>query len=302
MVASVLVGNPIAFSETGRPVIVRQTDDESGQTRTIVQNEDGTRKVFGANTVQSLMSSKQHDAKRWVGSLTDRQIHGLVHEFGQRLIATSRCYTQHRLELEGLAKQADFAYFGLSAGATEKDLSVAYRKMAKRMHPDKNGGTEDAKRRFQVMKEKYENLRDHYRPRFFTDESAASRNEDDREPAREKDEDEQAPEEDESPAAAEDDEHRSGASADEAGKGGEGCTDEPERGESTKRREAYDEDEDTPSPRQRKSSSEADKRIEYDPCCRSSMDGVVWKMLDQMQRLEDSIGSIQAELRRVRGK
>lgn len=300
MVESVLVGNPIAYSELGRPVIVRQTDDESGQARTIVQSEDGSRKVFGANTVQSLMSSNQHDAKRWVGSLTDRQIHGLVHEFGQRLIDTSRRYTRHRLELEGLAKQADFAYFGLSAGATEKDLSVAYRKMAKRMHPDKNGGTEDAKRRFQVMKEKYENLRDHYRPRSITDESAASRNEDDREPAREKDEDEQAPAEDEDPAAA-DDEHRSEAGADEAGEDGEGCTDEPERGESTKRREAYDEDED-PSPRQRKSSSEADKRIEYDPCCRSSMDGVVWKMLGQMQRLEESIGTIQTDLRRVRGK
>mmetsp|Transcript_82462 Transcript_82462/g.163675 ORF Transcript_82462/g.163675 Transcript_82462/m.163675 type:complete len:1171 (+) Transcript_82462:65-3577(+) len=291
---SVLVGNPIAFSETGRPVIVRQTDDESGQARTIVQSEDGSRKVFGANTVQSLMSSKKQDATRWVGSLTDRQIHGLVHEFGQRLIDTSRRYTKHRLELEGLAKQADFAYFGLSAGATEKDLSVAYRKMAKRMHPDKNGGTEDAKRRFQVMKEKYENLRDHYQ-------SAASKNEDDREPAREKEEEEQAPAEDGSPVVAEE-EHLSEAGADEAGEDGEGCTDEPEQGESTKRREAYDEDEDAPSPCQRKSSSEADKRIEYDPCCRSSMDSVVWKMQGQMQRLEESIGTIQAELRRVRGK
>lgn len=34
-----------------------------------------------------------------------------------------------------------------------------YRKLAKKMHPDKNGGTESAKNRFQAMKERYEALK-----------------------------------------------------------------------------------------------------------------------------------------------
>merc|ERR1711920_93056 len=93
-----------------------------------------------------------------------RQLHGLVYEFGKRLVFTSQTYACHRTQLEQRAAHADFTYFGLPSNATEKDLQLAYRRMAKKMHPDKNGGTETAKQRFQEMKEKYENLLQRYRP------------------------------------------------------------------------------------------------------------------------------------------
>merc|ERR1712217_331561 len=62
-------------------------------------------------------------------------------------------------ELEHLSDSANYEYFGLSPSATERDLDNAYRQLAKKMHPDKNGGTEEAKMRFQAMKERYEALK-----------------------------------------------------------------------------------------------------------------------------------------------
>mmetsp|Transcript_51867 Transcript_51867/g.97298 ORF Transcript_51867/g.97298 Transcript_51867/m.97298 type:complete len:1271 (+) Transcript_51867:54-3866(+) len=55
---------------------------------------------------------------------------------------------------------ANLAYFGLSEDASDKDLDNAYRQMAKRMHPDKNGGTEESKQRFQEMQKRYEALKE----------------------------------------------------------------------------------------------------------------------------------------------
>merc|ERR1712232_681189 len=57
--------------------------------------------------------------------------------------------------------------------------------MAKKMHPDKNGGTEDAKHRFQIMKEKYENLKNRLQPQ--QNEREDSDVEVDKEPERETD-------------------------------------------------------------------------------------------------------------------
>merc|ERR1719188_2712542 len=50
-------------------------------------------------------------------------------------------------------------FFGLSLEASDKDVDNAYRKKARQMHPDKNGGTDEAKKRFQEMKERYEELK-----------------------------------------------------------------------------------------------------------------------------------------------
>ena len=47
----------------------------------------------------------------------------------------------------------------LSASPTESEFDNSYRKLALRLHPDKNGGTEQAKKRFQHMKERYETLK-----------------------------------------------------------------------------------------------------------------------------------------------
>jgi len=324
-----MLGEPVAYNEQGRPVIVRQVDDD-GQARTICQNEDGSLKVFGVNTVSSLLSSKEVDAKRWVGSLSDRQIRALVHEFGHRLVHTSRQYTAHRSELEHQAKRADYAYFGLSEGATEKDLSVAYRKMAKRMHPDKNGGTEEAKRRFQAMKERYEHLKESYHPQPRASASPGPEPETEPEKQREQErergdeerqgegageedgtstarrgeEERQSEEGEEQPGASREESGcEAGASAEEAGEEDEEESN-PRGDKVPPRQEAYDEDEDDSQRRSQqrsKTTSEEDKRIEYDPHDRDSLDKTVWKMLGQMRRLQQSIDNILGELRRTRG-
>jgi len=175
--AAPLKGEPVAYSEFGFPTIVRQVDDGTGQARTIVQNEDGSHKVFGANTVSSLTGSSVEDAKRWLNALRDREMHGLVHELGKRLVGASQQYQHQREQLEQLAHRGHYEYFGLQQGASEKELQAAYRRMAKRMHPDKNGGTEDAKRKFQHMKERYESLKERFRPIGSTVSTAASRDE-----------------------------------------------------------------------------------------------------------------------------
>uniref|UniRef100_A0A7S2GJI2 J domain-containing protein n=1 Tax=Alexandrium andersonii TaxID=327968 RepID=A0A7S2GJI2_9DINO len=304
-----LDGQPVAYDDDGRLVIARQCDDD-GSARTLVLNEDGSRKVFGANTVSSLLTSKEVDAKRWVHGLTDRQMRALVHEFGHRLVYTSKAYTLHRKELESLAKQRDYAYFGLSEGATEKDLSVAYRKMAKRMHPDKNGGTDEAKRRFQAMKEKYEHLKEGYRPP--QPEEAAEEPEAEPERGRE---DDMEPGDDEGSGTerrSEDGDEQPCAGREESsGEAGDPNTEDEEQedGESKKgdkaphRQEAYDEDEDEARRRDSKKSranSEDDKRIEYDPHDRSSLDQTVWKMLGQMRHLQKGLDSAVAEIRKSR--
>merc|ERR1719281_1042373 len=58
-----------------------------------------------------------------------------------------------------MGEQLNYHYFGLTADASDKDLDNAYRKLAKQMHPDKNGGTDAAKKRFQQMKERYEAIK-----------------------------------------------------------------------------------------------------------------------------------------------
>merc|ERR1712032_179904 len=78
---------------------------------------------------------------------------------GQRLVEGSKTYHDGLADLEKLYDQLNYLYFGLTSGSTEKDLDIAYRKLARKMHPDKNGGTEEAKRKFQNMKERYEALK-----------------------------------------------------------------------------------------------------------------------------------------------
>merc|ERR1712039_31153 len=95
----------------------------------------------------------------WCQELTDRELRALVHEVGQRLVTSSRVYEFQRSKLEKMANDSDYRYFGLTQDAEDKELDAAYRKKAKKMHPDKNGGTEEAKEAFQEMKGKYERLK-----------------------------------------------------------------------------------------------------------------------------------------------
>eukprot|EP00933_Yihiella_yeosuensis_P059201 TRINITY_DN6016_c0_g1_i4.p1 TRINITY_DN6016_c0_g1~~TRINITY_DN6016_c0_g1_i4.p1 ORF type:complete len:421 (-),score=86.45 TRINITY_DN6016_c0_g1_i4:51-1187(-) len=152
-------GETIALDEKGRPSIVRTVDAETGKAHTVVRNEDGSQRVFDESAVDELTSSSEDDQKKIIAELTNHQLRGLVHEVGQRLLERSQLYHSRLGELEKLGENLNLRYFGLDADATERDLDNAYRKLAKKMHPDKNGGTEQAKRRFQDMKERYENCK-----------------------------------------------------------------------------------------------------------------------------------------------
>lgn len=158
-VPSALPGEPIAFDERGQPIILRSVDAQSGQTRHVVLNEDGTLNTFGERTVDSLLTCTETDARLWIERLSQRDLRGLVHELGQRLLRSSQLYQQQQDILENLSDVADYKLFGLSPKCTERELDNAYRRMAKKMHPDKNGGTNFAKQRFQHMKERYESLK-----------------------------------------------------------------------------------------------------------------------------------------------
>lgn len=157
-------GEPVAFDGRGQPIIVRQVESETGKVRTVVRNEEGVIRAFGEVTVSSLAESEEQDAKRWVDGLSDRELRALVHEVGHRLLWNSKQYESHQAELEKMVDAYNYTYFGLEVGAPEKALDNAYRKLAKKMHPDKNGGTEDAKQRFQQMKERYEALKTRRNP------------------------------------------------------------------------------------------------------------------------------------------
>src|SRR5712692_9550042 len=53
-----------------------------------------------------------------------------------------------------------YAALGLSKGATEKEITRAYRKLAKQFHPDANAGNKDAESRFKDVSAAYDVLGD----------------------------------------------------------------------------------------------------------------------------------------------
>jgi len=152
-------GELVAVDAEGRPLIVRHTDPETGQVRTCVQNEDGTLCAFGDKAVLSMLQATEADTEVFINSLTHRQMHALTHEIGRRLVEMSRLYQAQKSKLEQMLGDVDNEYFGIFTDATEKDLDNAYRRLARTLHPDKNGGTEAAKQQFQAMKERYERLK-----------------------------------------------------------------------------------------------------------------------------------------------
>lgn len=154
-----LPGEPVAFNSYGQPIIARQVDPETGGSRTMVLNDDGTCDVFGKQTIASLLSSTETETDDWIQVLSDFQLRGLVHEMGQRLVESSQVYQARLTQWEQLSEKANLEFFGLSAGASDRELDVAYRQLSKKMHPDKNGGTEESKKRFQEMKTRYETLK-----------------------------------------------------------------------------------------------------------------------------------------------
>ncbi|WP_028558698.1 J domain-containing protein [Paenibacillus pinihumi] len=56
--------------------------------------------------------------------------------------------------------QSYYEVLGVARTATAAELKSAYRKLAKQLHPDVNGGTAEAEQRFKKLKEAYETLSD----------------------------------------------------------------------------------------------------------------------------------------------
>lgn len=58
----------------------------------------------------------------------------------------------------GKAKATDFQSLGLSLGASAEEVRAAYRRLARRYHPDKNQGSAEAAERFREVQRAYEQI------------------------------------------------------------------------------------------------------------------------------------------------
>jgi hypothetical protein len=149
----------VEADDSGRPLIVRRTHPETCAASTMVMDEHGSTRSFGSETVKSMMATDESEIASWIQAMKDHHVRGLVHEIRERLYESSGKLQARREELEQFSKRLTFEYFGLSEASREKELDNAYRRLARSMHPDKNGGTTEAKQRFQAMKERYEDLK-----------------------------------------------------------------------------------------------------------------------------------------------
>ena len=59
-----------------------------------------------------------------------------------------------------MAKRCYYEILGVERGATDSDLKSAYRKLAMKLHPDKNPGDGECEHRFKEINEAYEVLKD----------------------------------------------------------------------------------------------------------------------------------------------
>lgn len=150
----------IEADEKGQPVIVRYKDPESGVARTVVTNEDGSQRAFGEETLKTLLAEDDASLSEWLAAMTERCLRGLVNEMSERFIQISNVLFDHQQEFQHKSRHQALSFFGLEDGCREKDLDNAYRRLARSMHPDKNGGTDEAKENFQAMKTKYEELKE----------------------------------------------------------------------------------------------------------------------------------------------
>mmetsp|Transcript_125797 Transcript_125797/g.228296 ORF Transcript_125797/g.228296 Transcript_125797/m.228296 type:complete len:534 (+) Transcript_125797:94-1695(+) len=97
--------------------------------------------------------------RKWIASLPKCHLKGFDQELRFRLSDIWTEYSKMKAEHADYLENADYIFFGLDKTSTLKDLERAYRKLAKLMHPDKNGGSDEAKAKFQDLKERYEKLK-----------------------------------------------------------------------------------------------------------------------------------------------
>jgi DnaJ-class molecular chaperone len=66
-----------------------------------------------------------------------------------------------------MAKRDYYEVLGLSRGATEAEIKKAYRRLARKLHPDVNPGDKAAQKRFQEVQEAYDVLKDDDKRRAY---------------------------------------------------------------------------------------------------------------------------------------
>lgn len=132
--------------------ILRLTDPVSGKGHTRVEKDDGKTYVFDDEETAKYIKLEEGGKKEYMSNLCMLGMRGLVTELGQRLMDESQLFRQRRQERELLVQNSAFLFFGLDDGASKKDVQDAYKKKARQLHPDKNGGTDEANTKFQRMK------------------------------------------------------------------------------------------------------------------------------------------------------
>src|SRR5262245_47502864 len=66
-----------------------------------------------------------------------------------------------------MAKSDYYEVLGLPRGATEAEIKKAYRRLARKLHPDVNPGDKAAQKRFQEVQEAYDGLKDDEKRRAY---------------------------------------------------------------------------------------------------------------------------------------
>lgn len=256
---------------------------DEAQCEYFINDKEGKKKAKEAGILSDERVEK-------LNGMSDILLRGLLKEMGERLLEKSREYI-HKTKEKGLLEANEaYAYFGLrKTGCTVDKVKTAYKKLAKKMHPDKNGGTEEAKEAFQQMKSVYEQLleemgagtssKEKRRPDSSDDQGSSGTtrdNEDDERGSSNKEDDSSAQEEK-----------------------------DKESSQGSKRKEAYDEDSPKTTAKQRQKSGAApnsNNSIKYNPHSRGSMDEAFTRMVSEIRNLRELLVPLNRSLEVLRAR